>query len=119
MRSFPSLHTRCTEPAAPCGDVSKLWLRLLRVCQGPALPGLVGVAASRLRHWCVHSIDRGAACAQVYLCSASPPVRFPNVYGVDMPTRREFVAYNLEEDEIRQVPYVLYPRRLPQQITGA
>lgn len=25
---------------------------------------------------------------QVYLASASPPVRYPNVYGVDMPTRR-------------------------------
>ena len=29
---------------------------------------------------------------QVYLASASPPVRYANVYGVDMPTRREFVA---------------------------
>ena len=28
------------------------------------------------------------ACIQVYLASASPPVRYPNVYGVDMPTRR-------------------------------
>jgi len=36
----------------------------------------------------------------VYLASASPPVRHANVYGVDMPTRREFVAYNLSEEEI-------------------
>ncbi len=41
--------------------------------------------------------------AQVYLCSASPPVRFPNVYGVDMPTRREFVATNLDVEQIREV----------------
>jgi hypothetical protein len=39
-------------------------------------------------------------CSQVYLASASPPVRHANVYGVDMPTRREFVAYNLSEEEI-------------------
>ena len=37
---------------------------------------------------------------QVYLASASPPVRHANVYGVDMPTRREFVAFNLSEEEI-------------------
>ena len=37
---------------------------------------------------------------QVYLASASPPVRFPNVYGVDMPVRKEFVAYDKTEEEI-------------------
>ena len=40
---------------------------------------------------------------QVYLASASPPVRFPNVYGVDMPTRKEFVAADLTEPEICKV----------------
>ena len=40
---------------------------------------------------------------QVYLASASPPVRFPNVYGVDLPTRREFVACDLSEEQIRDV----------------
>lgn len=40
---------------------------------------------------------------QVYLASASPPVRYPNVYGVDMPTRSEFVAHGLTEDEICKV----------------
>ena len=30
---------------------------------------------------------RKAGAKKVYLASASPPVRFPNVYGVDMPTR--------------------------------
>ena len=44
---------------------------------------------------------------QVYLASASPPVRYPNVYGVDMPTKREFVATDLSEEEIRKVcPHV-------------
>lgn len=45
----------------------------------------------------------GDCCVQVYLASASPPVRFPNVYGVDMPTRKEFVAADLTEPEICQV----------------
>ena len=37
----------------------------------------------------------------MYLASASPPVRWPNVYGVDMPTRREFVACDRSEEQIR------------------
>ena len=37
------------------------------------------------------------------MASASPPVRYPNVYGVDMPTAKEFVAYNLSEEQICEV----------------
>ena len=40
---------------------------------------------------------------QVYLASASPPVRFPNVYGVDLPSKKEFVATDLSEDQICKV----------------
>eukprot|EP00882_Tetradesmus_deserticola_P017574 GHRQ01018825.1.p3 GENE.GHRQ01018825.1~~GHRQ01018825.1.p3 ORF type:complete len:111 (-),score=19.84 GHRQ01018825.1:645-977(-) len=40
---------------------------------------------------------------QVYLASSAPPVRFPNVYGVDMPNRKEFVAHGLTEDQVRAV----------------
>ena len=43
---------------------------------------------------------RRAGAAKVYLASAAPPVRYPNVYGVDMPSRQEFVAHGLTEDEI-------------------
>ena len=46
---------------------------------------------------------RRAGAKRVYLASASPPVRHPNVYGVDMPTRKEFVACDLSEDEICKV----------------
>ena len=46
---------------------------------------------------------RRAGARKVYLASASPPVRYPNVYGVDMPTRTEFVACDLSEDEIQNV----------------
>jgi amidophosphoribosyltransferase len=38
----------------------------------------------------------------VYLASAAPPVRYPNIYGIDMPTNEELVAHNRSIDEIRQ-----------------
>lgn len=43
---------------------------------------------------------RKSGASKVYLASASPPVRYPNVYGVDMPSRQEFVAHGLTEEEI-------------------
>jgi hypothetical protein len=46
---------------------------------------------------------RGAGASKVYLASASPPVKYPNVYGVDMPSRKEFVANNLTEEEVGKV----------------
>jgi amidophosphoribosyltransferase len=46
---------------------------------------------------------RRAGAKRVYLASASPPVKFPNVYGVDMPNRKEFVAHGLDEEAVRQV----------------
>ncbi|AGX88612.1 amidophosphoribosyltransferase [Candidatus Symbiobacter mobilis] len=46
---------------------------------------------------------RDAGAKKVYLASAAPPVRYPNAYGIDMPTQGELVAYNRTEDEIRAV----------------
>lgn len=46
---------------------------------------------------------RDAGAAKVYLASAAPPVRYPNVYGIDMPTKAELVAHNRTVEEIRQV----------------
>ena len=43
---------------------------------------------------------RDAGARKVYFASASPPVRFPNVYGIDMPTRGELVAYDRSDEEI-------------------
>jgi amidophosphoribosyltransferase len=45
---------------------------------------------------------REAGANKVYFASASPPVRFPNVYGIDMPTRSELIASSRSDDEIRQ-----------------
>lgn len=46
---------------------------------------------------------RDAGAKKVYLASAAPPVRFPNVYGIDMPTPTELVAYNRSLEEVRQI----------------
>ena len=61
------------------------------------------------------SIVRGTTCSQiigmardagarkVYFCSAAPAVRFPNVYGIDMPTSEELVAFNRTDKEVAEV----------------
>ena len=45
---------------------------------------------------------REAGARKVYMASAAPPVRFPNVYGIDMPTNSELIAHNRSIEEIRQ-----------------
>ena len=44
---------------------------------------------------------RDAGARKVYLASAAPPVRFPNVYGIDMPTQEELIAHGRSIEEIR------------------
>ena len=44
---------------------------------------------------------REAGARKVYMASAAPPVRFPNVYGIDMPTKEELIAHNRSIEEIR------------------
>ena len=43
---------------------------------------------------------RDSGAKKVYLASAAPPVRYPNVYGIDMPAPSEFVAHKLSEEEV-------------------
>ncbi len=43
---------------------------------------------------------REAGARKVFFASAAPPVRFPNVYGIDMPTRDELIATGRSDEEI-------------------
>jgi amidophosphoribosyltransferase len=43
---------------------------------------------------------RDAGANNVYFASAAPPVRYPNVYGIDMPIKDELIAHNRTVDEI-------------------
>jgi amidophosphoribosyltransferase len=45
---------------------------------------------------------REAGARKVYMASAAPPVRFPNVYGIDMPPREELISAGRSIEEIRQ-----------------
>jgi len=45
---------------------------------------------------------REAGAFHVYFASAAPPVRYANVYGIDMPSRSELIASGRNEDEIRR-----------------
>ena len=46
---------------------------------------------------------REAGARKVYLASAAPPVRYPNVYGIDMPTPDELVAHGRSVEQIREL----------------
>ena len=46
---------------------------------------------------------RDAGARKVFMASAAPPVRYPNVYGIDMPTREELVAHGRTDDQVRQL----------------
>ena len=37
------------------------------------------------------------------MASAAPPVRYPNVYGIDMASHAEFVAHNRTVEEITKI----------------
>jgi amidophosphoribosyltransferase len=46
---------------------------------------------------------REAGARKVYFASASPPVRYPNIYGIDMPAPAELIASGREVEEIERI----------------
>ena len=43
---------------------------------------------------------KDAGAKNVYFTSAAPAIRYPNIYGIDIPTRQELIAYDRDEEEI-------------------
>lgn len=46
---------------------------------------------------------REAGARKVYFASAAPPVRYPNVYGIDMPAASELIAHGHDEEEVGRI----------------
>ena len=43
---------------------------------------------------------RDSGAKKVYFASASPPIRFPNIYGIDMPSRKDLIANEKNTAEV-------------------
>ena len=43
---------------------------------------------------------RDSGAKRVYFASASPPIRYPNIYGIDMPAAKELIAHDRTEKEV-------------------
>ena len=48
-------------------------------------------------------MSRDAGAKKVFFASAAPPVIHPNVYGIDMPAKNEYIAHDKSEEEIASV----------------
>ncbi|TCP93505.1 amidophosphoribosyltransferase [Cricetibacter osteomyelitidis] len=46
---------------------------------------------------------RAAGAKKIYFASAAPEIRYPNVYGIDMPTKNELIAYGRDVDEVAKL----------------
>jgi amidophosphoribosyltransferase len=58
------------------------------------------VRGTTMQH--VIQMAREAGARKVYMASAAPPIRFPNVYGIDMPSASELVAHDRSVDEVER-----------------
>ena len=48
-------------------------------------------------------LAREAGARKVYFASAAPPVRYPNVYGIDMPAASELIANGRSVEEVQEL----------------
>jgi amidophosphoribosyltransferase len=49
------------------------------------------------------ALARESGANKVYFASAAPAVKYPNVYGIDMPTRTELIAHDKTPDQVGQM----------------
>ena len=59
------------------------------------------VRGTTIQH--IIQLAREAGARKVYVASAAPAIRHPNVYGIDMPTPNEFVAYNRTDEQVGEL----------------
>lgn len=64
---------------------------------------------------------REVGAKKVYFASSAPPLKHPCVYGVDMPSRKEFIAHNLSTEEVSKAIGAdkLFYQQLPDLIESA
>lgn len=46
---------------------------------------------------------RAAGANKVYFASSAPPIRFPNIYGIDMPSKSELIAHNNSIEQVQEL----------------
>jgi len=46
---------------------------------------------------------RAAGAKKVYFASAAPPIRYPNVYGIDLPAMDELIAHDRDESQVADI----------------
>ena len=71
------------------GSSKSMELRAFRIVRGTTSKQIVQMA-------------RDAGAKKVYFASAAPPVRYPNVYGIDMPVASELIANNRTVEQIQE-----------------
>jgi len=90
----------------PKQEIRQLNVRMKHAANRPVLEGkrVVLVEDSIVRGTTAQriiQIVRDAGAREVHFRSASPPIRFPDFYGIDMPTQDQLMAANLSLEEIR------------------
>jgi amidophosphoribosyltransferase len=87
------------EIGAPEAQCHQPGVQGARACCWSTTPSCAARPASE-----IVMMAREAGAKKVYFASASPPVRFANVYGIDMPTRSELIAaYRSDEEICREI----------------